>query len=102
MTDPNVDLVRIARDLASVKQAAAAGQLRLDGESAQAVLASLAVIRGRIERLAAEARRLDAPLPLGESWVGHAMSQRLRSPVDVDRLLQAVRDYEQAVQRGSA
>lgn len=101
-----IDLVPVSRDMAKLKEAARSGDLKLDEETAAALLKSLADIKDRVEQLTVDAMELDVPLQLGDNWVGHAMSRRLHAVAQgqdsaairvFKQFLMVVEDYEHAV-----
>jgi len=105
-----INLAPVARDMAEVRSAAGHGELRMDEETAQALLKDLWEIKVRVEQLTTDAHELDVPLKLGDNWVGHAMSRRLHSVARgqdsaairvFKQFLMVVEDYELTVRRAA-
>jgi hypothetical protein len=72
-------LAPVARDLETVHERVRDGDLHLDEQAAQQLLGSLSALRSRVETLIADGRRrIDRPLPLGDNFVGHTMSDSLQ------------------------
>lgn len=72
-------LTPVAGQVEEVKQQALAGTLRIDLETAKAILKQLAALRSRAEELVKGCADLDSPLRFGDNWVGKIMSARLRT-----------------------
>lgn len=105
-----VDLAPVSQDMADVRAAARSGELRMDVETADALLKDLADIKDRVAQLTVDATELDVPLQLGDNWVGRAMSQRLHAVAQgrdsaalrvFKQFAMVVEDYEQAVRRAA-
>lgn len=105
-----IDLAPVSQDMAQVKSAAGKGELRMDDETADALLKDLWEIKERVEQLTADAHELDVPLRLGDNWVGRTMSRRLHAVAQgrdsaairvFKQFLMVVEDYEQAVNRAA-
>ena len=101
-----VDLVPVSRDMAALKEAAQEGKLRLDEETADALLKDLADIKEKVDKVLSEARELDVPLKLGANWVAETMSKRLHAVADgtdsaairvLKQFAMVIADYEAAV-----
>lgn len=77
-------LTPVAGQVEEVKQQALAGTLRIDLDTAKAILKQLAALRSRAEELVKACADLDTPLRFGDNWVGQIMAARLRT-VAVER-----------------
>jgi hypothetical protein len=77
-------LIPVAGAVGAVRQKAEVGGLRLDLESANALLRQLGLLRQRVAGLVEDSAALDTPLRFGDNWIGRIMSERLRT-VAVDR-----------------
>jgi hypothetical protein len=77
-------LIPVAGAVGAVRQKAGVGGLRLDVESANALLRQLGLLRQRVAALVEGSAELDTPLRFGDNWIGRIMSERLRT-VAVDR-----------------
>lgn len=72
-------LAPVAGQVEQTKEQALAGTLRIDLESAKAILKQLSALRLRAGELVRDCADLDTPLKLGDSWVAEIMARRLRS-----------------------
>jgi hypothetical protein len=75
-------LAPVAGKVEEVKAHAAAGGLQIDVTAAEAMLARLADLRGRVAEIVTDSVTLGTPLRFGDNWVGRLMSERLRTVAD--------------------
>ncbi|MDV6012398.1 hypothetical protein [Haloechinothrix sp. LS1_15] len=73
----SAQLDETARRVTAMREAVAEGDLELDEDTAERVLAMLDGVRCHVARVVSEAPGLDAPLQLGNNWVAGVMSRRL-------------------------
>lgn len=71
-------LANVAEDLDTVRESAGSGNLRMDEDYARHLLAALADVESRVQRMILRSSDLDVRLRLGDNVVGQAMSERLR------------------------
>jgi hypothetical protein len=72
-------LAPVAGDVKQIKHKAEIGGLRLDADTANALLREIAAVRRRARELVTDSADLDRPLKFGDNWVGEQMSERLRT-----------------------
>src|SRR5690348_5846621 len=77
-------LIPVAGAVGAVRHKAEVGGLRLDVESAHALLRQIGLLRQRAAGLVEDSAALDTPPRFGDNGVGRIMAERLRA-VAVDR-----------------
>lgn len=77
-TRPSDDLAPVAAEVVLIRKRAESGVLRMDADTAQHLLEAIARIRSRVDELTVKYSSLDQRLQLGDSFVAHVMSHRLR------------------------
>lgn len=78
-------IVPVARDLQEVDRQVRSGQLRLDPEAANRLLATLNELKARVHKMIANSdRTIDRVLKFGDNFVGDAMGRRFREAASGD------------------
>lgn len=71
-------LAPVAGQIAGVHQAAKTGAVKLTEDAAKKLVDSLDHARATLAQLIKESAQLEKPLPLGDNFIGRAMSDRLQ------------------------